>query len=59
MSNDEQICYPLLMSYFMFWSLGLERKALMELSMDIMNCWRNGTEDLFLLRFIFRPVMPV
>jgi len=59
MSNDEEICYPLLMSYYMFWSLELECNAGMELSMDIMNCWRNGTEDLLLLRFIFRPVMRV
>jgi hypothetical protein len=59
MSNDEEICYPLPMSYSMLLYRELERKAEMELSMDIMNCWRNGTEHLLLLRFIFRPVMRV
>jgi hypothetical protein len=51
MSKDEEIRYPLLMSYSMLLDLELERKAEMELSMDSMNCWRNGTEVLLLLRF--------
>jgi len=59
MSKDEEIYYPILMSYSMLLDRELERKAEMELSMDIMNFWRNDTEDLFLLRFIFRPVMRV
>jgi len=40
MSKDEEICYTLFMSYYMFWSLELERKAEMELNMVSMNCWK-------------------
>jgi hypothetical protein len=52
----EEICYSLILPYFMVFDGELERRAEMKLSMDTMEYWRDGTEEPLQLRFI-RPVM--
>jgi hypothetical protein len=52
----EEICYSLILPYFMVFDGELVRKAEMKLSMDTMEYWTDGTGELLQLRFI-RPVM--
>jgi hypothetical protein len=52
----EEICYSLILPYFMVFDGELVRKAEMKLSMDTMEYWTDGTEESLQLRFI-RPVM--
>jgi len=52
----EERCYSVILPYFMVFDGELERRAEMELSMDTMEYWRDGTGELLRLRFI-RTVM--
>jgi hypothetical protein len=54
----EERCYSFILPYFMVFHGELERRAEMELSMDTMEYWRDGTEEPLQLRFI-RPVMRI